>query len=860
MAGANEANELLTQTLEQAVDAVVMIDQNNCVTLFNAAAERLWGLSRDAVLGRNVAVLVPQELRSRHDGFIRSNRETGVDRIVGSSIELPIERPDGATVWGSMSISRIRMPDRTLYTAFVKDITERRRLQANLELLSLGLNETDNAVVITDRDSRILHVNAGFTRLFGWSLAESCGQQPQVLLFGRPQQPRRHFDDIEAQLAAGRSFRADELVCDRDGRPVWCSLVLNPIRGPQGPHDHTVWVLTDITHTKMHEVLQHRVLVALARDAQLSEVMNLLCREVEHIAPEIVASILQVDDGGQLRPLAAPSLPPEYSRAIDGAPIGPLAGSCGTAAYRREPVVVTDIAQDPLWAEYRHLILPHGYRACWSSPIKAHDGRVIATFAFYYRSCRGPDPLHQRLVDVSVDLCALALERDFARSRIQQLAFYDALTGLPNRSLLQAHAEQAIARALGNDESLAVLLVNIDRFKQVNDSLGQAAGDALLRIVGDRLRAVVRDADMVGRLSADEFAVVLTECDSIRATDSTERLLGALTTPCRIDDTTLAPSASIGISLFPDNGSDIRTLLQRANMAMHQARKGGRRRFSFFSEALNRLAQERLALEAALREALANGRLQLHYQPQLDLRSGQLYGVEALARWFHPQFGDVPPNRFVPLAEECGLIGSLSEWALGEACRQLADWRQRGLRVPAVSVNLSPTNFHNLDLPRLIASILHDHALAPGDLTVEITENVLMDTHPATMKTIRDVQAQGVRLSLDDFGTGYSSLGTLRQLPVDELKLDKSFVQDLDSSEASRALTNAVIRIGDSLHLTVVAEGVEEAPQHELLRLQGYHVAQGYWLAPPLPATALEAWLEEQTCTGPGHLAAAGSA
>lgn len=838
------AADLLTQTLEQAVDAVVMIDEHNHVILFNAAAERLWGRPREQVLGRNVAMLVPAGIRAQHDGFIQANRDTGIDRIVGSSIELPIERADGCIVWGSMSISRIRMPEKTLYTAFVKDITERRQLDETLKLMSLCLNETDNAVIVTDAEERILHVNTGFTRLFGWSLDEARGQRPQSLLFAHPCCPRRHFDDIETELSLGRSFRSDELVCDRTGHPLWCSMVLNPIAAPGGGRSHTVGILTDITHTKMHEVLQHKVLAAMAREASLTEVMNLVCTEVEHVAPEITATILRVDNDQRLRPLAAPSLPPSYSHALDGAPVGPNAGSCGTAAFRGEPVLVTDIARDPLWADYKHLILPLGRKACWSSPIKAHDGRVLGTFAFYFKECRGPDRLHERLVEVCVDLCALALEREESRARIRQLAFYDPLTGLPNRSLLHAHADQAISRAARNDEPLAVLFIDLDRFKQVNDSLGHPAGDELLRIATRRLQDEVRDADIVGRLSGDEFVVVLTQCDSARATDTVERLLAALSTPCQLGDVVLTPSASIGISLFPDNGRDMETLLHHADMAMYQAKGGGRGRFSFFSDEMNALAQERLALEAALREALSKGQLQLHYQPQLDLESGQLYGVEALARWTHPQLGNISPVRFIPLAEECGLIGALSQWALREACRQLADWRSRGLVIPAVSVNLSPTNFHNLELPRAIAETLRAHALAPSDLTVEITESVLMDTHPSTLKTISEIHAQGVRLAMDDFGTGYSSLGYLRQLPVTELKLDKSFVSSLNDDHATRALTHAVIRIGDSLRLTVVAEGVETAAQRSILRSQGYHIAQGYLFSPPLPAPALERWLQ----------------
>src|SRR5690606_21039532 len=267
-------------------------------------------------------------------------------------------------------------------------------------------------------------------------------------------------------------------------------------------------------------------------------------------------------------------------------------------------------------------------------------------------------------------------------------------------------------------------------------------------------------------------------------------------------------------------------------------------RYSFFSHELNQLAQERLTLESALREALEQDQLKLHYQPQVRMSDGLLYGVEALARWHHPQFGDISPARFIPLAEECGLINQLGLWAVREACRQLAQWRRQGLNIPAVSVNLSPTNFHNLDLPGMIASTLEQNRLQPGDLTLEITENVLMDTNPSTLKTLDEVHDQGIRLSMDDFGTGYSSLSYLRRLPIQELKLDRSFVLDLEQDATNQALSEAVIRLGESLRLTVVAEGVETSGQQDILRQQGYHVGKGYLSSRPLSAADLEAWLQ----------------
>lgn len=710
-------------------------------------------------------------------------------------------------------------------------------------LLSLGINETDNAVFITNDANHIVFHNTGFSRMLGFTAEEVIGRRPRELFEGQTA-ILKLIEDCYAVIAEGRSFHGEEMMVDKQGHPLWVSTVVNPILDGDGKLINAVCILTDITNTKMHEVLQYKALNAMVREASLQEVLTMVCVELERMAPDVAASILRVDEQGLLHPVAGPSLPEEYSRALEGVAIGPSVGSCGTAAFRAEPVEVTDIATDPLWADYRHLVLPTGLQSCWSTPIKSADGRVIGTFAFYYHGKRRPDPFHHRLVDVSLHLCALALEREEARSRIHRLAFYDSLTGLPNRSLLLVNANQAIANAARTKIPLAVLFIDLDRFKQINDSLGHQAGDELLRTVASRLQIEARKSDIVGRLSGDEFVIVLAQCDLNRVTDVVKRIQASLSLPCHIAGVAITPSASIGISLFPDNGETIEILLHRADMAMYQTKANNRGRFSFFSEEMNSQAQERLALEGALRDALRGGDFELHYQPQINFHTGLLHGVEALARWHHDQLGQVSPARFIPIAEECGLIGELGKWALEEACFQLHDWRRRGVNVPSVSVNLSSTNFHDLELPQFIAGLLQRFELAPGDLTLEITETVMMDTNPSTTRTIREVHAQGVKLAMDDFGTGYSSLGYLRNLPVCELKLDQSFVRDMDRDQTVLALTNAVIRIGESLDLIVVAEGVEDKRQYDLLKQQGCDVAQGYLFSRPMLATVFEHWLK----------------
>ncbi|WP_404943186.1 EAL domain-containing protein [Pseudomonas brassicacearum] len=842
LASGEEAEDFFVQTLEQAVDAVVVIDDQNNVVFFNAAAEQFWGCSRVEILGSNVNTLVPHAIRPHHDGYVGANRETGVNKIVGVSRDVHIARKDGEERWGAMSISKITLQGRILYAAFLKDVTQTRLKDIEHRLLSMSVNITSSATCIVDADARLIYVNDGLIRLLGYSREEVIGRSP-LMFFVSDIQAELRAQAVLERVLRGESSEASALISKRNGQRLWVHISSTPVFDAQGKVDNIVIVLTDITRSKLHEVLQDKVIGALLKEQSLESVLTLMCQEIERIAPEVIVSILSVDPEGFLHPLASPGLPTDYSRAIEGLPIGPVAGSCGTAAYRGEPVLVTDINHDPLWADYKSLAEKSGLRACWSIPVRNGAGRIAATFALYFRECRGPDTLHAHLVTAGAHLCMLALEREEARESIRKMAFYDALTGLPNRSFLLAQADRAIAEVAQEQAGLAVLFVDLDRFKQVNDALGHAAGDELLQVMAQRLRSVLRESDIVGRLSGDEFVLVLPRMNATQVTTFLERLKMTLSIAANIAGTSVVLSASIGISMFPDDGQDMESLLHCADIAMYQAKRTDRGSFSFFLEEMNKIAQGRLILETALRVSLAENGLQLVYQPQVDLRSGRLVGVEALARWEHPTLGSISPMRFIPLAEECGLINELSQWVLQEACGQLAQWRRQGFVVPSMSINLSPINFHNLNLVGLIAEQLRRCELQPADLCVEVTEGVLLCNSPGSEQTIQDLHALGVRLAIDDFGTGYSSLGYLRRLPISELKLDKSFVDDLEHDASCRALSESVIGIGKGLSLHVVAEGIEHAAQRDILRSQGYEVGQGYFFSVPLSSGAFMQWM-----------------
>ena len=592
-------------------------------------------------------------------------------------------------------------------------------------------------------------------------------------------------------------------------------------------------LLTDITETRQLRSLQQLIMTALADEIPITDIADRLCRRVEEIAPDVVCSLLHVDAGGLVHPLGGPSLPEDYCRALEGVSIGPDIGSCGTAAFYGKPVLAMDIDTDPRWQPFKARPLEVGLRACWSTPIKAKDGRVIGTFAFYFRECRAPSRWHQRIVDACVHLGALAIERKEARAQIARLAYYDVLTGLPNRTHLRDLISEAID-ACPAGEHLALAFLDVDNFKDVNDTLGHSAGDELLVQFAQRLRAQIRPDDMLGRLGGDEFVIVLSNHDAAEAALVASRITEALVVPLRIGARQVPMSASIGISLYPDNATDIDTLIQQADAAMYRAKRAGRSTYRFFSADMNGLAEQRLAYSAALRNAIASDALKLHYQPQIRTVDGTIHGVEALARWHDPVLGEVSPAKFIPLAEECGLIEQIGLWSIREACRQMAEWRKAGLDIPCVSVNLSPINFQNVNLAAAVAGILADHGLPPDVLMLEITEGVIMNERSVAIETMNAIRELGVGLSLDDFGTGYSSLSRLAHLPIRELKIDRSFMRDVETDPGARAIVTSVVRVGQSLQLTVVAEGVETDGQRKWLSELGCDVVQGFLYAPAL--------------------------
>ncbi len=484
-------------------------------------------------------------------------------------------------------------------------------------------------------------------------------------------------------------------------------------------------------------------------------------------------------------------------------------------------------------------------------PIIVLSGNDDRQLALYAVKSGAQDYLVKGKIDRELLLKAMqySIERKRYQEELERQANYDALTGLPNRHLFHDRLKQAVF-AQRNTKSIAVVFIDLDHFKVINDSLGHNFGDEVLRHVGERLTGAVRDGDTVARLGGDEFVLILsdqTREDVIFRT--MRRLIGKVSEPMMVGDRELNITCSAGISLYPQDGPDVQTLLKNADAAMYRAKSVGRNTFQFFTAEMNELANERLSMEQSLRRAIERDELLLHYQPRLNLHTGQIDGVEALVRWMHPVRGLIHPDRFIPLAEETGLIVPIGEWVLRTACEQGRDWRRMGFR-PVISVNLSARQLWGGGLVRLVGDVIAEFGMAEH-LELELTESMVMHDAENVIATMQGLKAIGVRLSVDDFGTGYSSLSYLKRLPLTALKIDGSFVRDISSGAPDEGLiAKAIISLAHSLHLRVIAEGVETAEQRAFLEEHACDEIQGYIVSRPVAAVECARFFKDERRAG----------
>ncbi len=835
------------------------------------------------------------------------------------------------------------------------------------------LENLTEAYVLLDKEARFIYVNRK---------AEQLMQQTAERLMGKRLGEEFHnmlgedFDQL-CKLGLDGS-EPTECTIYYQRLQIW--LEVRAIPSKEG----MVVSLRDVTERhgmQQFHARQTEILESIAASAPLKNILNAIVHLAESQSPHYRCAILLPDKSGRRLHLgAAPSLPEEFIRTIDGMEIVPQDMAWDTAADQERAVISNDIETDPGWERLREVASRHGLRSCWSVPILSNHQQVLGSFAVYASEAREPRTGEVELLTSCSHLISVAIERQratqallenerrfreqaslldkardaiivrrladnqvmfwnksaermfgwtreealgrslmelvygdeeatyrlvseqvlqhgewsseitvyrkdrspiaiegrwtlvrdecgkphsifsintditqrkTAEKEIHDLAFYDTLTKLPNRMLLLDRLKHALATSARSRQHGALVLIDLDNFKNLNDTLGHEKGDLLLKKVGERLCHNVRESDTVARWGGDEFMMILTDVgeNPEEAAANTEKaaaqILAAINAPYDLDGKEHHTTPSIGVTLFSLQPVGMDELLKQADLAMYEAKAAGRNTIRFFDPDMQAVINERVALEADLRHGLMRGEFVLHYQPQID-RKGRLLGVEALLRWQQPKRGMVPPAEFIPLAEETGLILAIGEWVLLSACNQLAAWGSREeSKHLTLSVNVSARQFHHPDFADLVIRTLQQTGAEPHKLKIELTESVLIDDVEDTVAKMNRLKEIGVDFSLDDFGTGYSSLAYLKRLPLGQLKIDQSFVRDVLIDQSDAAIVRTIIALGKSLDLKVIAEGVETKEQRDLLGRDGCSAFQGYMFSRPLPSEQFEGLLRK---------------
>jgi diguanylate cyclase (GGDEF)-like protein/PAS domain S-box-containing protein len=629
----------------------------------------------------------------------------------------------------------------------------------------------------------------------------------------------------------------------KDGQYVWLESTARLVGGadgtPGGARELHI-SSRDVTERKRSENFEQaraQVLELIAENHPLAEVLNRLIALVEQEYPGSAASIVLLSEGRLDH--VAPSLPAEFRAALDGQLLRLTSGICSDAASSGATMTCSELATDEHWAGIRDAAREHGLVACWSVIVHSSTGDVVGMFNIFLRTPLDLDAAGRRLLEMVGRLITIATEHQELTYQLAYRAHHDSLTGLPNRLLFEDRLNQAIARANEQGHLVALLCLDLDRFKVVNDTLGHHAGDLLLAQFTRRIQSILRPTDTLARMGGDEFTLILPELTAAHdAEQVAQRLLDLLRLPFEIAGQELFVTGSVGISICPEDGREWSSLQKNADLAMYRAKSLGRNRFQRFTSDMLSDTSERLVFESIFRRAVERKELELYYQPQYDINN-QLIGLEALMRWNSPQLGFVPPSRFVPVAEETGLIVPLGEWVIDEACRQSKAWGAAGHLPVKIAVNVSALQFTQPNFAAIVSAALARHGIDPHLIELEITESLLMSNTLEAAAKLNQLREIGVGVALDDFGTGYSSLAYLQRLPIDLLKIDRSFVKDIDApngADNSLPVIRAIISLGHALNKQVLAEGVETQRQRDLLASLGCDGIQGYFLGKPMPA------------------------
>ncbi len=700
-----------------------------------------------------------------------------------------------------------------------------------------------NPIYFTGIDGRYRGVNEAWEQFFGKPRAAVIGKTAHELF---EQNVADKLVEFNAELISGEAPRPYEGVLHgADGFAH--DLMFH--KATYAGHDHrtagiiaTIVDITDRKQADKREAMEHAVTRAIAEAASLGEAIPRIVQSVCETLGWDYGARWEWDSNAKVLRFAeswsgeTPEML-EFTSTVVGSHSVIEPGEAGLvrrAFATAKPVWISDLAAESGFSR-KDATSRAGLHAGFAFPL-LRGNEVIGVMEFLHRDVRTPDA---RLVKIAESMgreIGQYLVRMQAEEAVKFIAMHDALTGLPNRVLFNERLASAVAQARRHERGLAVLFVDLDRFKLINDTLGHEAGDDLLRETARRLIENLRAGDAVARLGGDEFVVLLEEVAERHYVASvSQKLIAALAAPFVIKGREYHITASVGVSVYPEDGDDPPTLLKHADSAMYRAKEQGRNAFEFYSAHIGVSSLERLSLENGLRRAIENNELELYYQPQIETCSGRIVGMEALVRWQHREMGLLPPARFIRIAEETGLIVPLGEWVVREACRAHREWEKLKLAPARMAVNLSPRQFLHAGLVKDILRALTDTSCKGQYLELEITEGMVMHDPAGAVALIEELKEMGVRIAVDDFGTGYSSLAYLKRFPIDSLKVDRSFLADVPADSGNVAITQAIIAMARTLHLTVIAEGVETREQFNFLRARGCDEVQGNYFSPPLP-------------------------
>ena len=680
------------------------------------------------------------------------------------------------------------------------------QLQASLSMLRLrdnALAAISQGVFICDNECRVTYVNTALEAMTGYTAVDMLGRSWSMLY--RRERSEQTVQALQIEMDASQSFHGELLHHRKDGVTFWGELSVTPVFDPQGQQVQFVGVLRDISARREAEA-QRRLASQVFEQGSEGVIITDACCSIVKVNSAFTA----------------------------------ISGFSAEEVLGQNPRIFSSGHQDAafysqMWDEIRRT--GHWEGELWS---RRKDGSIYPEWLSISRAVDDAEEV-THYIGVFSDIT----QRKASEDHIRHMAHFDALTGLPNRVMLNDRTVHAIQVSTRSSKPMALVFIDLDHFKHVNDSLGHAIGDRLLQSLARRLKAALREQDTLSRVGGDEFVLVLPETDANGAAHVASKVLKVAQSPMRIGQHELTVTLSMGIAIYPSDGADFDALSASADTAMYRAKQDGRNSYCFYTSEMHAASARVLTLENGLRRALDRGELHLHYQPQRSLHSGQVIGVEALLRWQHPELGAVPPAEFISIAENCGLIHTIGEWVMRTALQQLRVLLNQGLGPLTMAVNLSAVQFRQPNLPELVAKIVGQAGVDASCLELELTESVASHDPLAAIAMMSRLHASGVQIAIDDFGTGYSSLSYLKRFRASRLKIDRSFVQNLVDSTEDQAIVTAIIHIATSLGLRTVAEGVETETQLESLRRSGCDEVQGYLFSRPLTPDRLEAFVKE---------------